>query len=345
MKTISGRLILFFLAILSLHVSGSAENAEPDTLCAVSNAQEIMILSNCDYTSITVKGIEGGQENYYYQTGSSDTNDFPQTSYTKFKNPSGILITETDGKTVSVSFTDPFSNFNTLSFEIPDPANRFVRSYTSSRRMDFGISLGNKGKSEWSLVSAGLGLGWVTPLNTNPAFQTSMGRSLEFTWAVIAGVRWNYGPHSIIAGLGIDWRNYSLKRGKLFNKEEDGTITVADFEKGYAKTSSRLQTFSLQVPFLYSLSFGRKGRVHFNLGPVVCFNTGAHISTKFHTESRKYYSIKTVGLNQMPVTVDLLGGISYCSVGVYVRYAPMRVLKSATGLDFKSLSTGVMFFF
>ena len=342
MKT--NRIFLFLLTLITSSLISMADSAQPDTLCIAGSAKEIMIFSNPSYTAIPVKGIDGGSENYYYQTGVSEDDEYSQSSYTKFRNPSDIRIIEIDRTKVSVSFSDSGNNPNLISFDIPDPDNRYVQSYTAPRKIDFGISLAHKGKSQWSLVSAGIGLGWVTPLNDKPSLPSSMGRSLEFTWTIVGGVQWSYGPHSISTGLGLAWRNYSLDKGRYFNREDNGVINIENYNPGYNKTSSRLQTFSLQIPFLYSLYFGHQRRFHLNAGPVVCFNTGAHISNGFSTYNQKT-SVKTIGLNQTPVTMDILGGISYSSIGIYVRYSPMRVLKKSTGLDFNSFSTGIMLCF
>ena len=191
------------------------------------------------------------------------------------------------------------------------------------------------------MIITGYSFGWVTPVNTSPAFDTSMGRSLDFSWLYVLGIRWNYLRHSISAGIGLDWRNYSLHRHQYYYKETDGNISLQPFGDDTNRQSSRLQTFSLQIPLLYQIGFGKHNVFHFAVGPVLNFNTGAHISTKYSRGNDRITNT-TKGIGQNPVTVDIMSSFTFHQFGLYVRYAPMNVLHKRTGLDFNSLSTGII---
>ena len=65
---------------------------------------------------------------------------------------------------------------------------------------------------------------------------------------------------------------------------ENGQIPVAPFQGGALKVS-KLRVFSLNVPILYSFSFG--GGFGFTLGPVVNLNTGSSIVNKFSLDGDK----------------------------------------------------------
>lgn len=186
-----------------------------------------------------------------------------------------------------------------------------------------------------------LGIGWVAPINDSPAMNANMWKSNELTWAIILGVKMTHGRHSLASGLGVDWRNYVTKGDMYFHKADDGKITLMPYEADSRKHRSRIKTFSLQVPLLYGISFGRGGNCQFNLGPILNFNTGGSIKTQYKLDGRDY-SVKTGHIGQRPVTVDIFGEIKYKAFGIYVRYSPMSVLKTSAGLDFRSISTGIM---
>ena len=336
---------IFFIITLFLALTIVETRAEEcDTLFMVAKANEIVILSNNSVVSVTVSRINGGTENYYYETSIPGMKDEDVTTMATVKDIYDISVTEIDNRDVRVAFTTSAGNLMLSTFPIPDPANREIKSYTGTKSMDFGIRLHQKDKSDWLLVSEGLGLGFVTPVGATPALPSSMGRSLEFTWNVVFGIRWTYGPHSITSGLGLNWRDYALKSDRYFYKNNDGSISLNEYDVKMEKRRSVINTFSLQVPMLYKLRFGSRKNIGLTVGPIINFNTVGHIVTKYKLESSEYV-IKTSGIKQNPVTVDLMGGISWSGIGVYARYAPMRVLRSSTGLDFKYFSTGIMVMF
>lgn len=336
------RLLLPILILLLFLPATAAE--QRDTLFNASKAESLYIMADCTSISITVKRFDNTNESYYYESSKSNATLPDEVNSSKFRDVKDVRIVEIDSRQLEVNFTGASDIPNSLTFEIPDPANRTLKSFVGTNRNNFGLPLSKSGKSQWDLISTGLGIGWVTPVNSSPFLDTSMGRSLEFTWGIALGVRWSYGRHAIASGLGFDWRNYSLKKDCYFHKEEDGGITLLPFEQGVSERSSRLQTFSLQIPVLYHLSFGKRSQFSFYAGPVLNFNTGGHISTKYTIGSDKI-SIKTGKIHQSPVTVDLMGGIGWRSFSIYARYAPMKVLRSSAGLDFRSFSTGIFLFF
>lgn len=335
---------IFVIFMLLLGVTEAKAEEQRDTLFTAAKAEEIAILSNNAFISVTVSQIDGGAENYYYQTNAPDAKEYKITTLSTIKEIKDISVIEIDNRDVEICFIAPGDNPMQFAFPLPDPDNREVKSYRGTKRIDFGIKLSQKGKSKWSLVSEGLGLGWVTPVNATPALPSSMGRSLEWTWNVILGVRWAYGPNSITTGLGMNWRNYVLHRTRYFHKNYDESITLNEYEPGMVKGSSVLATFSLQIPIFYDISFGRQRDFHFAVGPIVNFNTGGHLRTSYKFEARDY-TIKTYDIHQRPVTVDVMGVIGWSGLGIYARYAPMRVLKTSTGLDFSAFSTGLLVWF
>ncbi len=339
----------FLLPLLAILLSASvARGAETcDTLFTASSAKALYIVADQDAISVTVRNFDNRNENYYYSTSNSDVDRLNIANSSKFKDVKNISIVEINSRQVNVSFVDATEAPSSITLGIPDPDNRTLSSYVGKRQGSFGVPLSRSGsgKSKWDLISTGLGMGWVTPVNPTPSIGASMGHSLEFTWTIVAGVRWSYGPHALMTGLGLDWRNYSLRNSTYFSKDAStGVISLDPFEPEMSKCSSRLQTFSLQIPLLYRFQFGNRNQLSFALGPVLNFNTGAHIVTKYAVGTKRS-SVNTAHIGQNPVTVDVMGEIGWRTFGLYARYAPMRVLKESTGLDFRSFSTGFFIYF
>lgn len=336
--------IFFIFTFLFLLAVTEIRSEERDTLFTAVKAKEISISSSKAVISVTVSHIDEGPENYYYQTSVPGSKEDDITTVSIIKGISDISITEVDNSDVEIHFIDSGENPMQFIFPLPDPDNREVKSYVGTKSIDFGIRLSQKGRSKWSLVSDGLALGWVTPVNANPALPSSMGRSLEGTWNIILGVRWSYGPHSISTGLGLNWRNYVLNSSRYFHKNHDESITLNEYSTGMEKGRSVLNMFSLQIPVLYNIGFGRHRDFSFAAGPIVKFNTGGHIETRYKFEARDY-TVKTYNIHQNPVTVDVMASIGWSGLGVYACYSPMRVLRSSTGLDFSAFSTGILLWF
>ena len=68
----------------------------------------------------------------------------------------------------------------------------------------------------------------------------------------------------------------------------------------------------------------------------------ASIKTKYSIGDIKYEHFND-NIRQNVVTVDLMTGIINSCYGLYVKYSPCNVLKSSTGLKFKSLTAGIIF--
>lgn len=312
-----------------------------DTLLSTSSAASISISADRANTSVTVNNIENSGDNFYYESGTNKRIRIDERNRSHYINVSDILIAESDSQNLLVKFVTNGGDSISYTYSIPDPENRYVRTFIGAKGSDFGITIKHTGKTKWELVSGGIGFGWVSPLSDEPSMDASMWRSYEFTWAIVLGVRMSHGPHSLTAGLGLDWRNYVTKGDHYFHKDEQERITLMPYDENTSKHRSRIKVFSLQIPVLYGISFGHHRNCQFLLGPILNFNTGGNIKTQYTIGSHDY-SIKTHKIHQRPVTVDVMGEFKFKSVGLYVRYSPMDVLKTSTGIDFKSISTGIM---
>ena len=324
------RYILFPISFLLALAAHAQTEAPCDTLLNVATAGSISIVSSERSASITVNKIDGGTDNFYYQSGNLDKNNRFYRTNISCQGITSVLVCErpTD---VKVDFVNESGYPQSYTFTFSDPDNRNVKSYIGPRGTDFGFTISRSKTTEWEVISQGLALGWVSPLNEATALNSSMWRSTELSWLMIVGVRMRHRAQSLSMGLGINWQNIVLKGDRYFHKNADCTITLDPYEPDMTDRRSRLKIFSLQVPVLYGLNFGHKRYLGVQFGPIVNFNTGGSIKTQYKYDGSKY-SVKTTGIGQRPVR----------AIGWYVRYSPMKKLRDRADLGFSTISTGIM---
>lgn len=334
------RYILLSISSLLALAAHAQTEAPCDTLLNVATAGSISIVSSERSASITVNKIDGGTDNFYYQSGNLDKNNRFYRTNISCQGITSVLVCErpTD---VKVDFVNESGYPQSYTFTFSDPDNRNVKSYIGPRGTDFGFTISRSKTTEWEVISQGLALGWVSPLNEATSLNSSMWRSTELSWLMIVGVRMRHRAQSLSMGLGINWQNIVLKGDRYFHKNADCTITLDPYDPGMTDRRSRLKIFSLQVPVLYGLNFGHKRYLGVQFGPIVNFNTGGSIKTQYKYDGSKY-SVKTTGIGQRPVTVDLLASFNYRAIGWYVRYSPMKKLRDMADLGFSTISTGIM---
>lgn len=165
-------------------------------------------------------------------------------------------------------------------------------------------------------------------------------RSWEIGWTLL---QYDYnlsGTNSTLsAGLGVDWRNYTLSgHENMFTK-------VGDVVGVYPETTkddlvSRVSTFAISVPLLYQYRFNKSFAL--SVGGVVNFNVLGKIHNYYDLGDDEY-DITTKKIGHNPVTVDLMGIVHLAGIGIYCKYSPMKVFKTDRGPEFKSLSVGLYF--
>lgn len=331
----------FFLFFFFLFIFGTMQAAEPvDTLLACKKAESLCIRSGSKYLSLRVENIEGSGENFYYDEKGMTSNDFT-LALAKSVDPLDIVITDS-GDSVTLSYTDKTGKRQTFTFAAEDSANRSITSYTGLQN-DFGLKLSGSRNFSIEISTSGLGIGFATPVSSNFDMNISMGRSLEFNWLSVLDFSFNHGPHSVSAGLGLNWQKLETRGDAFFVKNPDRTIGMTAFADNQTERRSKFSFFSLQVPLLYKFRFGHHRDWHVNLGPIVNFNTGAHIKTSWREGDNKF-TIQTGKIGQRPVTVDGFCAFGWQGLSIYARYSPMNRLRDYTGMKFGTFSTGVIFF-
>ena len=185
-------------------------------------------------------------------------------------------------------------------------------------------------------------IGVGTPTNVPDGMSFAPFKSMEMA----IGVRYVYTPkkalQSYSVGLWCDWHAYGLSTDKMFVKGEDKVIGLGEYPEKAGSKRSSINVFSLSVPLLFTQRFGHQSKVRMTLGPVVNFNVRGRINNSYELGDDEI-DVSTKDIEYRPITVDLMGAVSYDNIGLYVKYSPMSVLKKDKGPDFHSLTFGVMF--
>ena len=187
----------------------------------------------------------------------------------------------------------------------------------------------------WNIYIGGFVVGW----NNASGIDINMGRSMDIGWLNVFGAKYNTGHgQRITAGLGIDWRNYKLQKDLRFSHEGD-YMGVSAYPEGAKPKSSRVKVFSLTAPILIRQRLFDK--VDIFAGPVVNFNLHASVETVYTLGDDKVKETSTK-IHPVPVTVDIMGGVKWKFVGLYVRYSPCHVLQERYSVAFTPFTTGII---
>lgn len=187
----------------------------------------------------------------------------------------------------------------------------------------------------WNIYIGEFVVGW----DNASGIDVNMGRSMELGWLNVFGAKYNTGHgQRITAGVGIDWRNFRLEKSQRFIKNDD-YLEIGHYPEGATDKLSRVKVFSITAPVLVRQRLFDK--VDIFAGPVVHFNLHASVLTsyKLNGETVKEKSSK---INQVPVTVDIMGGLKWKFVGAYVRYSPCNVLKDQYAPAFTPFTAGII---
>ncbi|MBR0025044.1 MAG: hypothetical protein IJP59_10635 [Muribaculaceae bacterium] len=187
----------------------------------------------------------------------------------------------------------------------------------------------------WNIYTGGFVIGW----DNASGIDVNMGRSIDIGWLNVIGTKFKtrHGQR-ITAGVGIDWRNFKLNNGVHFQQNND-YLSVVPYPEGANPKSSRVKVFSLTVPVLVRQRMF--STVDIFAGPVVNFNLHASVETIYTLNGEKVKESSNK-IHQVPVTVDILGGIKWKFIGVFVRYSPCHVLQERHAVAFTPFTTGII---
>ena len=206
---------------------------------------------------------------------------------------------------------------------------------------DGGVKIG-KGKDDDDRWSMHFAVGVNIPTGAPDGVEFAPFRSWEFNWTI---AQYDYTPNNskttFSAGLGLDWRAYTLKGHNLGFFKAGDVVGVGRPDANIDEFSSNIHVTSINMPLLVKQRFGKNFAI--SLGAQLNWNYYARIHNYFELgdyETDEY----TKKIGERPITVDVLGIVHVAKgFGIYCKYSPMSVLKKDKGPDFKSLAIGFYF--
>lgn len=115
-------------------------------------------------------------------------------------------------------------------------------------------------------------------------------------------------------------------------------MSIVDAPAQASGVTSRVKVFSLTLPVMLRQRIARRMDVF--AGPVLNFNLHASMETTYTLADEKVKH-KSNHIHQVPITVDVMGGIKWRCLGCYVRYSPCHVLREQYAPAFNPLTVGL----
>ncbi len=278
------------------------------------------------------------------------SNEVPDTLMT-VDNPSQVLITESSEGT-RITVTDNKSGIEESYLVEYTPGAKVSTSRKSSVSifnipgldcMNIKEKCGCFG-SGWSIGFDGLCIGLTEAHDQTGGGGLQWSKSFEISWLSCLNVGYEFSRSRIYLGLGFDWRNYKATAdNRWLVTSETGGVEWGKAPEGALVRYSRLKVFSLQVPLLYEWRIP-KSQLKVKLGPILNFNTYSSIKGVYDDSFGNRCEYFTKNFKRNPMTLDFFGSISYRNtLGIYVRYSPMKVLKVSSPINFTPFTIGVGF--
>ena len=265
--------------------------------------------------------------------------------------PSKVLITESpDGTLITVTDNEDGTSRSCL---VPYTPGAKVNTSRRSSRSIFNIpGIDCFGKKEkcgcfgegWSVGADGLCIGLNQAHGQTGGGGLQWSKSFEISWLSCLNVGYSFSRSRIYLGLGFDWRNFKATAdSRWLVASGDGGLEWGSAPEDVNVRFSRLKLFSLQLPLMYEWKIP-KSWLKLKLAPILNFNTYASVKGVYDDAAGNRGECFFKNFERNKVTVDFFGALSYHNaLGIYVRYSPMKVLKSSSPINFSPFTLGVTF--
>ncbi len=218
--------------------------------------------------------------------------------------------------------------------QIPNPRwNQNSRRFTS-HWMGFGMGFANFSDGN---------------LNINDVDGISLkgGKSLEYNLNFISKSFPVYRNNlAVVTGMGLRWNRYRIN-DNAYVLEVDGVTSLYTPSENIHLKASKLNTTSLTIPLLLEWQTANKrNNVFISAGIVGVIKTMSSSKIVYRDESGKKRKDKVDGgMNLRPVTMDFLVQAGFNHIGVYTKYAPVKMFAKNKGPELHPVSIGLQFYF
>lgn len=188
-------------------------------------------------------------------------------------------------------------------------------------------------------ISTGFGVSFPGCIEDDAYSPMRQAWGLDFTLGIIHADFHPWGGKSnLYLNFGLEDKSFKIRGDQRYVKGDDGVLGFAPYD-GTPKWSA-LRIFS------WNLSAGYYQHIWKDFGlfvePVLNFNTGSRIKTKWYDANDRKVKEKVKFGKQKLVTYELMGGIKIGSVKAYVKYNPGNLLEKGFGPDFATWSVGII---
>lgn len=260
-------------------------------------------------------------------------------------NPERIIITESPEGT-KVSFDD---GHESILISYPDGAKVKTSRHTSRSIFNIpGVPCGHRNEScgcfadGWDFSVDGVCIGLTDALGQTGGGGLQWSKSFEINWLSCLNFGYEFSRSRIYLGFGFDWRNYKATAdARWLQPDGHGGVEWGKAPDGAIVKATQLKVFSLQLPLMYTWRIP-KSHLKWRMGPILNFNTYSSIKGIYDDRDGNRCEYFTKDFDRRPFTVDFFASLSYSTtLGVYVRYSPMKVLKDTSPINFTPLSIGL----
>jgi len=174
------------------------------------------------------------------------------------------------------------------------------------------------------------------PTDTKEFLDLQIGKSIHFGWnPVVVKASFNRrNTLGIASGLTLVWRDYAFSDRSMTVAKIDGMLSPVSIENYRRLKKSKLTTFALRVPLLFTVA-EPKSKIGVGLGGYVDFMAGAHTKYKFrkHKDRGDFYV--------EPIQFGLQARIRHRSVGLFANYGLSDMFMKNKAPATRSLTIGI----
>ena len=268
------------------------------------------------------------------------------------KNPTEVqVIKDKNSMSVTITGSENDADFRySSSLEAGPSAVVRTTERVSRGRFDLSVPLlgaeEDEGKSTRRLgevdlvVQTGFGICFPSGLD-NPAYSPMREAwGLDFTLNLLHAEfsPWR-GKSHFFANFGLEDKSFKIRGDERYVKGQDNVLGFAPFAPNTPKWSA-LRIFSWNIGVGYTQHI--YDRVSLTVGPIVNFNTGSRIKTKWYDDQNAKHKDKVKFGKQNLVTYELMGRLSFGNIGIYVKYNPCSLIDKNFGPEFTTWSVGII---